>query len=183
MEPDVFPEGTGKRLKKSDIIVFQMHYTVSGKAATDRTQLGLYLSDAPPEKELITSAAYETDFVIPPGSRDVHVKATKLFPRSSTVYEFSPHMHYRGASSKYTFQYPDGSSEVVLSVPAYFFDWQALYRFDEPKQIPAGTRLLCEGWFDNTAQNRFNPDPNDTVQFGEQSWEEMFIGYVNFAEN
>ncbi len=183
MEQDEFPEGTGKRLKKSDIIVFQMHYTVSGKAATDRTQLGLYLMDGPPERELVTSAAYETQFRIPPNSRDIYVKATRTFPRASTIYEFSPHMHYRGASAKFTFQYPNGTSETVLSVPAYFFDWQALYRFDSPKQVPAGTTLLCEGWFDNTAQNRFNPDPNDTVRFGEQSWEEMFIGYVNFSED
>ena len=183
MEPVVFPEGTGKRLRKSDLIVFQMHYTISGKATTDRTQLGLYLSDAPPEKELITSAAYETDFRIPRNSRDVYVKATRSFPRASTIYEFSPHMHYRGASAKFTFQYPNGTSETVLSVPAYFFDWQALYRFDIPKQIPAGTTLLCEGWFDNTSQNRFNPNPNDIVRFGEQSWEEMFIGYVNFSED
>ena len=183
MEQVAFPEGTAKQLNKSDLLVFQMHYTVSGKASTDITKLGFYLSDSPPEKELITSSAYETKFRIPPRSRDVYVRATKSFDRASTIYEFSPHMHYRGASSKFTLQYPNGNSEIVLSVPAYFFDWQALYRFDTPKQVPAGTRLICEGWFDNTAQNRFNPDPNDSVTFGEQSWEEMFIGYVNFAED
>ena len=67
-------------------------------------------------------------------------------------------------------------------VPAYFFDWQALYRLAEPIDVPAGTRVICEGWFDNTIQNRFNPNPDDTVTFGEQSWEEMFIGYINYAE-
>jgi len=183
MEQVPFPEGTGKKLKKGDLIVFQMHYTTNGKAATDQTKLGLYLADEPPAREIITSAAYDVEFEIPPHSRKVHVQATKRFNKASTIYEFSPHMHYRGAAAKFTLRYPNGSQEVVLSVPAYFFDWQALYRLDAPKQVPAGTVMICEGWFDNTAQNRFNPDPTDTVRFGEQSWEEMFIGYFNYAEN
>jgi len=91
-------------------------------------------------------------------------------------------MHYRGSRSRFTLVYPDGRREVILNVPKYFFDWQALYRFETPKEVPAGTTLLCEGGFDNSALNRFNPDPSATVKFGEQSWEEMFIGYVNFSE-
>ena len=100
----------------------------------DRTQLGLYLADTPPSSEIITSAAYNVDLRIPPNSRDVYVKATQHFNTPSTIYEFSPHMHYRGAAAKFTLQYPDGSEEVMLSVPAYFFDWQALYRLILPKQ-------------------------------------------------
>lgn len=182
MEQVAFPEGTGKRLKRTDIIVFQMHYTVSGTATTDRTQLGLYVSDAPPEKELVTSSAFDVGFTIPPNSKEVEVSAMRRFSRAATLYEFSPHMHYRGASAKYTLRYPDGSSRVILNVPAYFFDWQALYRLESPVEVPAGTVLVCEGTFDNSIQNRFNPDPNATVTFGEQSWEEMFIGYINFSE-
>ena len=183
MEQVPFPEGTGKKLRKNDLIVFQMHYTTNGEAAKDQTQLGLYVAEEPPGREIVTTAAYDTDFRIPPNSRNVHVRATQRFDTTSTIYEFSPHMHYRGAAAKFTLKYPDGTQEVVLSVPAYFFDWQALYRLDTPKQVPAGTVMICDGWFDNTAQNRFNPDPTDTVRFGEQSWEEMFIGYFNYAEN
>lgn len=182
MEQVEFPAGTGKRLRRGDILVFQMHYTTSGQAASDQTQLGLYLSPEPPERELVTSAAYDVDFTIPPHERDVHVRATKVLNRASILYEFSPHMHYRGARSRFTLNFPDGRSETILHVPAYFFDWQALYRLEEPIHVPAGTQLVCEGWFDNTIQNRFNPNPDDTVRFGEQSWEEMFIGYVNYAE-
>lgn len=182
MEQVPFPEGTGKRLKRSDLIVFQMHYTVSGKAATDVTQMGLYLSNTPPERELITGSAFNTDFVIEPQLNSVGVSAQKRFDRASTIYEVSPHMHYRGSSAKYTLAYPDGTSEVLINVPAYFFDWQALYRLESPIEVPAGTMLFCEGTFDNSKQNRFNPDPNATVTFGEQSWEEMFIGYINFSE-
>jgi len=91
-------------------------------------------------------------------------------------------MHYRGNFARFTLLYPNGDREVLMNVPKYFFDWQALYRLATPKEVPAGTRLLAEGEFDNSELNRFNPDPTATVRFGEQSWEEMFIGYVNFAE-
>ncbi|HIG29769.1 MAG TPA: hypothetical protein EYQ50_19015 [Verrucomicrobiales bacterium] len=183
MEQVAFPEGSGKLLKKSDIIIFQMHYTVSGKATTDKTQLGFYLAEGPPEKELITSSAYETDLFIPPHSKEVKISARRTFKKASTLYEFSPHMHFRGSSARYTLNYPDGTSEIILNVPAYFFDWQTLYRLETPISVPAGTVLHCEGIFDNSKQNRFNPDPNASVRFGEQSWEEMFIGYFNYTEN
>ncbi len=182
MEQVAFPQGTGKLLRKSDVIVFQMHYTVSGKATTDRTQMGLYLAPARPEKELVTGAAATTSFVIPPNNPAVPVSAFKTFAKKSILYEFSPHMHFRGANSRFTLIYPNGDREVVLNVPSYFFNWQALYRLEKPKEVPAGTRLLCEGNFDNSPQNRFNPDPNQVVRFGEQSWEEMFIGYINYTE-
>lgn len=182
MEQVEFPEGTGKLLKKSDLIVFQMHYTVSGKATTDRTQLGLYLARSKPARELVTTAAYNTSINIPPNTKEMPINASRTFAKKSLIYEFSPHMHFRGSRARFTAIYPDGRREVLLNVPAYFFNWQALYRLKTPKEVPAGTRLLCEGAFDNSVLNRFNPDPSATVRFGEQSWEEMFIGYVNFSE-
>lgn len=182
MEQEFFPEGTGKLLKKNDLVQFQMHYTTSGTAGSDVTQLGLYLADEQPAKELVTSSAFSVNFRIPPNRKKVPIAATTTFNRESTLYEFSPHMHYRGSSAKYILQYPDGTNEVLLNVPAYFFDWQALYRLKEPKTVPAGTRLRIEGTFDNSIQNKFNPDPNITVRFGEQSWEEMFIGYINYTQ-
>ena len=182
MEQVPFPEGTGKLLRKGDMIVFQMHYTVSGKVTTDNTQMGLYLAPTPPARELVTGAAYTTKFEIPPNDPAVPVSASKTFQKKSMLYEFSPHMHFRGATARFTLVYPDGSREILLNVPNYFFNWQALYRLEKPKEIPAGTRILCEGHFDNSPQNRFNPDPSQRVTFGEQSWEEMFIGYINYTE-
>lgn len=182
MEQAMYPEGTGKQLKKADIIVFQMHYTASGVAASDVTKLGLYLAPSKPAKELVTGSAYDTSFVIPPGQPSVGVRAIKTFAKGSMLYEFSPHMHFRGASAKYTLQYPNGTRETILNVPSYYFNWQALYRLAQPKLVPAGTVLMCEGTFDNSTQNMLNPDPTKEVRFGEQSWEEMFIGYVNYTE-
>lgn len=182
MDQVPFPEGTGKRLTNSDVIVFQIHYTASGRATTDTTELGFYLAESKPARELVTTAAFDLRFVIPPKVQDMPVSASLLFEKNSLIYELSPHMHYRGASARFTLEYPDGDREVLLNVPKYFFDWQALYRLETPKEVPAGTRLLVEGEFDNSVRNRFNPDPNATVRFGEQSWDEMFIGYVNFSQ-
>lgn len=182
MEQVPFPAGTGKLLKSTDLIVFQMHYTTSGKPAVDQTQLGLYLAKEKPAQELVTTAASTTSFSIPPKVKDSPVSATRTFNRKSLIHELSPHMHYRGSRARFTLVYPDGKREVILNVPRYFFDWQALYRFESPLEVPAGTRLICDGGFDNSELNRFNPDPTATVRFGEQSWEEMFIGYVNYSE-
>ena len=110
------------------------------------------------------------------------VTASKTFAKKSLIYEMSPHMHFRGNTARYTLIYPDGKREVLLNVPDYFFNWQALYRLQTPKEVPAGTQLICEGSFDNSPYNKYNPDPTSTVAFGEQSWQEMFIGYVNYSE-
>jgi hypothetical protein len=182
MDQTAFPAGTGKLLKRTDSIVFQMHYTVSGKPTTDLTQIGLYLAPSKPARELVTSAGFDTTFTIPPMTPEVPVSASRTFAKKSVIYELSPHMHFRGASARITLLYPDGQREVLLNVPDYFFNWQALYRLATPKEVPAGTQMFCEGTFDNSIRNRFNPDPSATVKFGEQSWEEMFIGYVNFSE-
>ena len=97
------------------------------------------------------------------------------------LYEMSPHMHYRGARFKYEAVYLDNSREVLLSVPKYDFHWQTLYRLATPKRLPAGTRIVCSGAFDNSPQNRHNPNSAISVLFGEQTDDEMFIGYLNFA--
>lgn len=177
-----YPDGTGKLLKKGTTFIFQMHYTTSGKPETDRTQLGLYLAPSPPALELKTSSAYTTSIDIPPGAKEYTCQAEFTFARSAWLYELSPHMHYRGAWFNFQAVYPDGTREMLLSVPKYEFDWQTLYRLAEPKRLPAGTRIVCRGAFDNSAQNPHNPDPGARVRFGLQSWDEMFIGYFNFAD-
>ncbi|MEW6160907.1 MAG: hypothetical protein AB1813_26050, partial [Verrucomicrobiota bacterium] len=163
-------------------LIFQMHYTTTGQEETDATQLGLYVHDAKPALELKTGSAYTTSLNIPPGASDYERQAEFRFSKAAWIYEMSPHMHYRGARFRYEAIYPDGSRETLLSVPNYRFEWQTLYRFAEPKRMPAGTRLLCIGAFDNSALNPYNPDPTATVTFGEQTFDEMFIGYFNYAE-
>jgi hypothetical protein len=177
-----FPQGTGKLLKKGAFLVFQVHYTATGQPETDVTKLGLYISPDAPEHELRTAAAYTLDFTIPPGAPEQPASAEFTMPHDGILHELSPHMHYRGKAFRFDAIYPNGSEETLLNVPFYRFNWQTLYRLAEPHRLPAGTRIVVRGTWDNSARNPYNPDPGATVHFGEQSWEEMFIGYFNWAE-
>jgi hypothetical protein len=176
------PEGTAKLLPASSTLVFQLHYTATGKEETDRTQLGLYVSREKPKAELLTRGAGDFRFLIKPGVEEHPVEAEFRFSKDSLLYEVTPHMHLRGKHFRYELHYPDGRSEVVLSVPHYDFNWQHNYRLAEPKKIPSGSRLLVKGAFDNSDSNPHNPDPSLWVKFGEQTYEEMFIGYFLYSE-
>ncbi len=179
-----FPAGTGKLIRQNGSITFQMHYTATGQPETDRTEIGFYFSAAPPENELQTRAASTITISIPPGAANYEreVSVTPSATRDVLLYELNPHMHYRGKRFRYEARYPDGTVEVLLNVPQYNFDWQSQYRFAVPKRLPAGTVIRASGAFDNSAQNPYNPDPRATVRFGEQTGDEMFIGYLNYAE-
>jgi hypothetical protein len=182
-EPVAYPPGTAKLLPRGANLRFQMHYITTGTNETDQTQLGLYTTPVAPQYALQTRSAYNFLFSIPPGAPDHQATASYgPFQRAAYLYEMSPHMHLRGSRFKYEAVYPDNSREVLLSVPHYEFHWQTLYRFAQPKLLPAGTRIICTGAWDNSAQNLHNPDPSRTITFGEQTDDEMFIGYFNFAE-
>ncbi len=181
-EPTPFPEHTGKFLPKGAKLIFQLHYSATGKMEKDRTEIGLYLHQTKPPMELQTRAAARKKLAIPPGDPNYEVEGQFTFKRDSLLYEMSPHMHFRGSRVKYEALYPDGRREVLLSVPHYDFNWQTLYRLAEPKRMPVGSKLICSGAFDNSPQNPANPDPTKLVQFGEQTFEEMFICYLNYAE-
>ena len=182
MEATEFPAGTGKLLKKGSYLVFQMHYTTTGTAATDQTQIGLYFAKSPPASELITSSAYRTDFSIPPYAKDQEITTETTLTRDSVLYELSPHMHYRGHRMRIEAVYADHSSETLLNVPGYQFAWQSLYRLAQPKALPAGTVIRVTAGFDNSLWNPWNPDPAQTVVFGEQTVNEMLIGYLNLTQ-
>ncbi len=184
-----FPEGTGKRLRANSTLTFQIHYTTTGTAETDETQIGFYYAATPPARELQTRSAYAPIFPIntlsiPARTPDYPREAafTPSSTRDVMLYELSPHMHFRGKSFRYEALYPNGTSEVLLNVPQYDFNWQSGYRFTQPKRLPAGTTLRVRGSFDNSPQNPFNPNPDVVVRGGDQTDDEMFIGYVNYAE-
>jgi hypothetical protein len=181
MAPSFFPEGTAKFVPAGSEFVFQLHYSTTGKPADDVSKLGLYLNDGKPKRELFTRAASNTELAIPPGDPGYQADAKFRVRQDTVLYSMSPHMHYRGKNFKYVADFPDGSSEVLLNVPNYDFNWQTMYRFQEPKVLPAGTVIRCEGAYDNSAANPMNPDPESWVYFGEQTFEEMFIGYLRYA--
>jgi peroxiredoxin len=185
LEPSTFPDGTGKLLKKGSELSFQLHYTTNGTAGTDHPKLGLYFAKTKkdqPERELKVTSAFQLRLDIPPQTRHSDVSAERRFTKDTVLYALSPHMHYRGSSMRFTAEYPDGKQEVLLSVPRYDLDWQRTYLLAEPKTVPAGTRIRCEGVFDNSSTNPDNPDATKRVRFGAQSWDEMFIGYMVYAD-
>jgi hypothetical protein len=179
-----FPEGTGKLLKKGTVLTFQLHYTTNGIAGSDRPRLGLYFAKGKdqPQREVKVTSAFQLRLDIPPQTRRHEVQAERRFVRDTVLYALSPHMHYRGSSMRFTAEFPDGTKEVLLSVPRYDLDWQRSYQLEKPRTIPAGTRIRCEGVFDNSPANEDNPDPGKRVRFGNQSWDEMFIGYMVYSE-
>jgi len=176
----VYPEGLAKRLPAGAWLKFQIHYTPNGEAVRDRTEIGFVFADDPPEREMRTGSAFTTRFRIPPGEAKHPVVAYTEFDKPATIYSFCPHMHLRGRAFRYQLLYPDGREETVLDVPRYDFNWQTRYKLRDPVSVPAGTRLKATAWYDNSPENPANPDPDAWVGFGEQTWDEMMIGYFEY---
>lgn len=175
-----FGEGFAKKLPAGAWLKFQMHYTTNGVAAEDVTRIGLRFAEAPPEHELRTSGLAQTELRIPPRTARHEVSVSGSFKNGGVLAGFSPHMHLRGRSFRYELERPDGTRQVLLDVPDYDFDWQTMYRLAEPVTVPPGSKLHCSAVFDNSADNPANPDPSATVWFGEQTWDEMMIGYFEW---
>ena len=172
-----YPEGVARRIAAGAEVVLQMHYTTMGEATTDRTRIGLIFADEPPARVVGGGALINPFFVIPPGAEDHVVRAERTLTADTWLTTMTPHMHSRGKSFSYTAVYPDGTEEILLNVPSYNFDWQLTYELAEPKLLPAGTRLVGEAHYDNSVNNRVNPDPTTEVRWGDQTWEEMMIGF------
>ena len=179
-----FDEGTARRIPAGADIVLQMHYTTIGQPVSDRLQIGVKLAKEPPTKLRATAggAMPNISFAIPPGDPNYQVTAQKVITKDTYLTTLYPHMHVRGKDATYTLTYPDGREEVLLSVPKYDFNWQLTYKLAEPKLMPAGSTLKVVAHFDNSKNNRFNPDPTATVKWGDQTWEEMLIGYFGTVE-
>ncbi len=173
----VYPPGTARLVRKGSVIVLQMHYTTMGEAAKDRTSVGLIFAKEPPQLVLGGGLVMNMRFVIPPGAPHHEVKASTAFQQDTHLIAMMPHMHVRGKDFTYTVVYPDGRSEIILHVPNYNFDWQLTYELKRPLLLPKGTRLECVAHFDNSTRNKFNPDPTKEVIWGDQTWEEMMIGW------
>ncbi|HKD38243.1 MAG TPA: hypothetical protein VKB78_15625, partial [Pirellulales bacterium] len=163
-------------------IVWQMHYTPTGKAEKDRSQLALvfYKGKTPPEHNVETHGIGNQRFLIPAGEPYHEVKSHFTLPLDATVLSFMPHMHLRGKDFLYRATYPDGRVETLLSVPRFDFSWQSTYRCVEPLHLPKGTRIDCTAHFDNSTDNPANPDPTKSIHWGDQTWDEMMIGYMDF---
>jgi peroxiredoxin/mono/diheme cytochrome c family protein len=176
--PHVLPPGTATFVPAGAKLVFQLHYTPNGVAQADRSCVGFKFADPKSVKKTLRDGMVgDVGFKIPPGEGNFEVKAKHRFLKDTLLLSLMPHMHLRGKDFKFEAQYPDGTKEVLLDVPSYDFNWQLRYYLAEPKLMPKGTRLECTAHFDNSAENLANPDPGETVSFGEQTWEEMMFGF------
>jgi peroxiredoxin len=182
MPPRILPEGTAKLVPAGSRFIFQVHYTPRGTPQTDRSEIGLVFADSTTiRKELTAIAAINMDLRIPPGAADFPASAEHRFSQDTLLYSLLPHMHLRGKSFRFEATFPGGRREVLLDVPRYEFEWQNVYVLSEPKLMPEGTLLHCLARYDNSDDNLANPDPTATVTWGEQTHEEMLVGYVEVA--
>jgi peroxiredoxin/mono/diheme cytochrome c family protein len=176
--PAVLPTGMAKRIKAGSKFLFQMHYTANGSEQQDVSRIGLVFADPKTvTREVRTDLAINTSFNIPAGCSDQMVESWHTFSRDTLILSFMPHMHLRGSAFRYDLQYPDGKVATLLDIPKYDFNWQNNYDLAEPLLVPKGTKMHCVAHFDNSADNLANPDPSVAVGWGEQTWEEMMIGW------
>jgi hypothetical protein len=177
-------------------LVFQMHYTSNGKAVSDRTKVGLRFSKEPPLQRVLTLQLTNDHFVIPPGAPDYRVEARGTLPNEATLLSFFPHMHLRGKRFAYNLIHHGAAVAHQNMTPAetsaaasvepllrvnYHFHWQMSYRLAQPLHLPAGTELQAVAWFDNSRKNPHNPDPDSSVRWGEQTYDEMMVGFFDVA--
>lgn len=177
----IFPDGTGKKLPAGAWLKFQLHYTPNGLEAIDQTEIGFVFADEPVHTEVQTTSAIESEFVIPAGHPDYEVSAEYEFKQPAALLSLFPHTHLRGTRFVYEVVYPDGRVETLLPVTRYDFNWQLNYLFQTPFRVPAGTKIRATAWYDNSANNPANPDSTVDVEFGEQTFDEMMIGYISWV--
>jgi peroxiredoxin len=178
--PALHPPGVGKRIPAGSELIFQVHYTPVGRIKVDRSVVGFVFAKETPKYRALTRGIAQQRFEIPPGAANHEVRSSMTFRADAILLAFMPHMHLRGKDFMYTAVYPDGKREILLSVPAYDFAWQSYYRLSEPKDMPKGTRIECVAHFDNSDANPANPDPKAAVRWGDQTDEEMMIGYIDY---
>jgi hypothetical protein len=169
----VFPAGAAMLLPAGTVLTFQIHYTTNGEAQTDRSSIGLKFAKEAPANVLRAAAMLNPRFMIPAGAPDHAVEAGMEFLEDVTIYNLTPHTHLRGKSWQHTITYPDGRSEILLAVPKYDFNWQTDYVFSTPLRVPKGTVIKTVAHYDNSKENKANPDATQPVYWGDQTWEEM----------
>jgi Copper type II ascorbate-dependent monooxygenase, C-terminal domain len=163
------------------VLTLQVHYTATGKAETDQTSVGFIFSKKPPQQEVHAAAFSNALLAIPPGANNHRVDAQIEFTQNVHIMALFPHTHLRGKSWEYRLTYPDGREEVVLSVPRYDFNWQTYYEYARPLSVPKGSKLLAIAHYDNSGNNKANPDSNAEVHWGEQTWEEMQYSGISYT--
>ena len=176
-------EGAAKFVPKGSDIVFNIHYTSVGTPQTDRSKVGLVFAKTPPKKRFWMSPGNPAAFnmVIPAGDSNAEVvsEVTVGVDDAKLVY-IQPHMHLRGKDYEVRVTYPSGEKETVFR-GKWNFDWQVGYQLAKPMLLPKGTRILTIAHYDNSANNKYNPDPTKDILWGDQNWDEMQSGFFGLV--
>jgi hypothetical protein len=173
--------GQARLIPAGTDLIFQIHYTANGKETLDRSKVGIVFAKEPPKERVVNTFIMNQTLHIPPGEPDHRVDGKVTLQQPATLQSLFPHMHVRGKAFEYTATFPNGETRVLLDVPRYDFNWQLTYYLDKPITLPAGTVLQATAFYDNSANNRYNPDPTKDVYWGDQTWEEMLAGFVDLA--
>ena len=176
-----FDDGHAMLIRAGSTVIVQMHYTTNGSAQADRTKMGLFLAKEAPKVEMRMTSLVNGKIDIPPGAADYSIAAEMTTVNDITVRSLLPHTHLRGKSWEYTVTYPDGRTEIILSVPKYDFNWQTDYVFAQPLKLPKGSKIRAVAHYDNSAANKSNPDPKSNVKWGDQTWEEMMFTSFTYS--
>lgn len=177
-------DGIAIHVEAGSKLLFEMHYTPNGSPTEDLSYVGFRFTEKSKVQKLLRGRiAANQKFEIPAGEGNHTVEASYVSPQDETLISMSPHMHLRGKSFRYDATFPDGRCEVILNVPNYDFNWQLKYVLKEPLHLPKGTRIKCTAVFDNSHRNLTNPDPTKPVRWGDQSFEEMMIGFMDTVPN
>jgi peroxiredoxin len=180
VEPLELPPEAGILLPAHATFHFQTHYTSNGKVLTDQTKMGLYFRKDPPKFNFRSLVFANNKLHIPANTKWHEEQAEQTLKADAIIYTLHPHAHYRGKASRFVAYYPDGKTQTLLNIPAYDFNWQGTYELIEPMRMPAGTRIVYSQWYDNSTQNKANPDANRDVTWGEQTWDEMIFGVIRY---
>jgi hypothetical protein len=181
MTPQIWKPGQARLIKAGATLIFQMHYTATGKPAQDRTRIGLVFAKKPVAERIVAMEAMDPGLAIPPGDPSYRVEATAVMSQPVSLVGMRAHMHLRGKSFQFRAVYPTGETEILLDIPKFDFGWQPYYYLETPKLLPRGTLIECTAVYDNSANNLLNPDPAATVTWGPQTWDEMMIGWLDVA--
>ena len=177
----ILEPGKAKLIKAGSDLIFQMHYTTNGTPGVDRTKVGFNFAKTPPKERVMTVAAANGGFAIPAGVDNYPVNAKLEFTGPAHLVTMWPHMHVRGKSMRFDLVEKSGQRQTLLDVPKYDFNWQLRYVPEESLRVDAGSVVECFATFDNSPNNKFNPDPTKVVRWGDQSWEEMMIGFMEIS--
>ncbi|MBS1789430.1 MAG: DUF3471 domain-containing protein [Acidobacteria bacterium] len=179
---DIYPLGTAKKIPAGSNLIFQMHYAkTTGKVEKDRTSMAIVFAKQPVEKQIETLLIVNDLFAVPAGAENHVANACFTLRRDVELVDYMPHMHVRGKAMKYEAILPDGSRQTLLNVDHYNFNWQTLYKLNQPVALPKGAKIMVTAVFDNSAKNKLNPDPSKTIRFGEPTYDEMLVGFVDYA--